>query len=141
MRLQNGLIVLSRGPKEHSTRPAVDPLFCTAAAATYKERVVRVVLSGGGADGVEGLIQIKQYGGSGFAQNPSEAPMPYMPYHAIVHDHVDLVLSVERLHSLLSRLAQGNAISGSQSDAIRDDFIAGNHPHRYGQSRQNPAVD
>jgi two-component system chemotaxis response regulator CheB len=56
--LNRGWMRLSYGPKVNYTRPAADPLFMTAAAA-YRERVLGIVLSGGGSDGAEGLRMIK----------------------------------------------------------------------------------
>src|SRR5262245_65164916 len=54
MLLEDGVVRLSDGPKEHRTRPAIDPLFRSASDA-FGERVVGLLLSGLGADGVEGL--------------------------------------------------------------------------------------
>jgi two-component system, chemotaxis family, protein-glutamate methylesterase/glutaminase len=73
---------LVRGAKVHWTRPAVDPLFTTA-ANRYGPRCVGILLSGGGADGVAGLIAITARGGLSIAQNPAEAQDPSMPVRAI----------------------------------------------------------
>src|SRR5262249_10782379 len=82
---------LTRGPKLHWLRPAVDPLF-TSAAANYGKRVVGILLSGGGWDGVSGLLAIKAVDGLSIAQDPTEAPYDSMPMHAILDDHVDSIL-------------------------------------------------
>ena len=50
MRLRQSCVWLDRGPKESFTRPAVDPLFHSA-ATEYARRVVGVLLTGGGEDG------------------------------------------------------------------------------------------
>jgi two-component system chemotaxis response regulator CheB len=73
-----GCIELDRGAPVHNTRPAVDPLFLSA-AKLYGERVVGVVLSGYGTDGAVGLRAIKRYGGVALVQDPAEAPAPQMP--------------------------------------------------------------
>src|SRR5215472_2242477 len=62
MLLEPGSIRLSHGPREHFTRPAIDPLFRSGAIA-YRARVIGVILSGGGSDGAAGLDTIKRAGG------------------------------------------------------------------------------
>src|SRR5262249_46553912 len=75
MVLEDGRVRLVRGPTEHFTRPAIDPLF-RSAAAVYGDRVAGVLLTGNGHDGVSGLIAIKAAGGLTIAQDPSEAAAP-----------------------------------------------------------------
>ena len=72
---------IDRGAKEHFTRPAVDPLFRSAAEA-YGPRVMGVLLTGGGDDGVRGLINIKAAAGISIIQNPDEAKASSMPMNA-----------------------------------------------------------
>ena len=109
MTFADGSIRLERGPKVHATRPAADPLFLSAAQA-YGERVVGVVLTGGGDDGVDGLIGIKAAGGVSIAQDPDEATYPFMPRNAIVYDEVDLVLPVREIAEALVALAEGKTV-------------------------------
>jgi two-component system, chemotaxis family, protein-glutamate methylesterase/glutaminase len=78
-------IRLDRGPMVHHTRPAVDPLF-TSAAEAFGDRVVGVILSGAGNDGAAGLAAIKRKGGRALVQDPQEAPQPSMPDAALAAD-------------------------------------------------------
>ena len=98
-----------RGPKENFTRPAVDPLF-RSGAASHGDRVIGVVLSGWGADGVAGLIAIKRASGVAMVQHPDEAPARGMPVNALVRDHVDWVLPVSEMPPVLIRLAHGQSV-------------------------------
>src|SRR5262249_35015412 len=99
-------LLLTRGAKEHYTRPAVDPLFRSAAAARGPG-VIGVVLTGSGDDGVSGLIAIKEAGGGSIAQDPEEASHDSMPGSAIRHDHVDAILTIDEMVSELPRLVGG----------------------------------
>jgi two-component system chemotaxis response regulator CheB len=109
MLLENGVLRLHRGPKEHGTRPAIDPLFRSAAEA-YGERVVGVLLSGLGDDGVPGLVEIKKAGGLSIVQDPEAAPRPSMPCAAIRDDDVDAVLKVHDLAAAIVDLAKGEVV-------------------------------
>jgi two-component system, chemotaxis family, protein-glutamate methylesterase/glutaminase len=110
MRFGGRLISLDHGEKQHHTRPAVNPLFSSAAVA-YGPRVVGVVLTGGGSDGLQGLLDITAAGGLSLAQSLSEAEHTSMPEHAIVGDHVDAVLSVDAIGDALVQLANGDAVT------------------------------
>jgi two-component system, chemotaxis family, protein-glutamate methylesterase/glutaminase len=101
-----GNLRLNRGPKQHHTRPAVDPLFVSVARACGP-RAVGVILTGMGDDGVSGLIAISVVGGVTIVQSPEEAPHPSMPRNAIVRDHVEAVISVSEMPALLAALAEG----------------------------------
>jgi two-component system chemotaxis response regulator CheB len=103
-----------RAPREHSTRPAIDPLFRSAAAA-YGKRVVGAVLTGCGEDGVSGMIAIRNAHGLAVVQDPAEAYMPYMPLNALRFDHVAGVFSLEQLASVLASLARGDRVQAQAS--------------------------
>lgn len=116
MRFEKGHIALDRGAKEHRTRPAVDPLFISAALA-YGPRVVGVVLTGGGHDGMQGLQHITRSGGISLVQKPSEAECASMPEYAIAHDHVRAALTVDQIGDALVRLARGQTVTIGPGEA------------------------
>lgn len=96
-------IRLTRGPKENRFRPAVDPLFRSAARA-FGPRVIGIVLSGGLDDGTVGLLAIKRRGGLAIVQDPQEAIYPSMPLNAMRHVKVDYALPAREIASLLVKL-------------------------------------
>ena len=97
--IEPGRVRLSHGPKESGHRPAIDPLFRSAARA-YGERVIGVILSGMLDDGSSGLRMIRRHGGSAMVQDPREALFPQMPQNAIEASnpqHVGPVAEIARL--------------------------------------------
>jgi two-component system, chemotaxis family, protein-glutamate methylesterase/glutaminase len=99
---------LTRGPKENGLRPAIDPLFRTAAHG-YGPRVVGVVLSGNLSDGTAGLLSIKQRGGVAVVQSVETALYQGMPRSAMDHVEVDHALSPSEIPLLLTQLALESA--------------------------------
>ena len=102
--IEQGCICLSSGPKENRSRPAVNPLFRSAAAA-YGSRVTGVILTGGLDDGTAGLAEIKRCGGTAVVQDPKTAFSPSMPGSAVAHVDVDHIVPLNEIAALLSTLA------------------------------------
>ncbi len=101
-------IRLSRGPKEHHTRPAIDPLFRSAALA-HGSAVIGVVLTGLFDDGTAGLQAIKARGGIAVVQDPQEAAEPSMPLSAVKYVRVDHCVKLDDLAPLLVSLVSTQA--------------------------------
>src|ERR1044071_2500358 len=108
MLLEPGRVRIVHGPKENRHRPAVDPLFRSAAWA-YRSRVVGVVLSGNLDDGTAGLSAIKACGGTAVVQDPAEALFSDMPINALRNVAVDHQLTIRQIAELLTDLARRTA--------------------------------
>lgn len=94
---------LTRGPKENHCRPAIDPLFLSA-ALSHGAGVIGVVLTGYGDDGTFGLEAIKRCGGIAIVQRPHTAEQPSMPMSALRSVAVDYSVRIEELGELFARL-------------------------------------
>lgn len=101
--IEFGVVRVTRGPKENRTRPAVDPLF-RSAAQVYGQRVIGVVLTGNLDDGTAGLRAVKQLGGTAVVQDPEEALWPSMPANAMRYLQVDYCVKLAEIAPLLVRL-------------------------------------
>ena len=105
MLVVDGHLALSRGPREHWMRPAIDPLF-RSAAEVYGSHVIGVVMTGSLTDGTSGLYEIKRHGGIAIVQAPSDAEEPSMPQSALQNVSVDYCIPLSELPGLLARLAE-----------------------------------
>lgn len=99
----DGTLIVARGPRENRHRPAVDPLFRTA-ALIFGNRAIGVVLTGTLDDGTAGLVAIKRRGGIAIVQDPKDALYPGMPQSALDHVNVDHVVALAGLAPLLTRV-------------------------------------
>lgn len=114
--VQDGHVRVMRGPKENGHRPAVDPLFRTA-ARSFGARVIGVILTGARDCGSAGLFAVKALGGMAVVQNPDDAYCPDMPRSALAHVDVDHVVPLGDIAPLLVRLVNTPAATAG---ALRD---------------------
>jgi two-component system, chemotaxis family, protein-glutamate methylesterase/glutaminase len=119
MRIDGDRIRLDPGPRENGHRPAIDPLF-RSAAESYGSRAAAVVLSGTLDDGTVGLHVVKEAGGATLVQDPKDALYPAMPANAIAYARPDYVLPVEELVDILTRLT-GTAAGRPGKEAVVND--------------------
>ncbi|MEZ4731199.1 MAG: chemotaxis protein CheB [Caldilineaceae bacterium] len=103
--LEAGWMRVTHGPKENRFRPAIDPLFRSAAYA-FGPQVTGVVLSGMLDDGTAGLWAIKDRGGMAIVQEPREALYSSMPQSALKYVAVDHRLLISEMAPVLEELAR-----------------------------------
>jgi len=103
MLIAKGKILVTKGARENRSRPAIDPLFRSAAVA-YGNRVIGIILTGYLDDGTSGMMAIKRCGGVCIAQDPADATTPDMPKSVIANVGVDYCFPVAQMGALLSDL-------------------------------------
>ena len=118
MVVSGGTVRLNRGPKEHHTRPAIDPLFLSA-ALSHGSETIGVVLTGTLDDGTFGLQAIKQCGGTALVQDPADAEEPSMPESALHHVDVDHCVPLADMARLLTSLAAAPSRASASAPADR----------------------
>jgi two-component system, chemotaxis family, protein-glutamate methylesterase/glutaminase len=94
---------LSHGPRENHVRPAIDPLF-RSAALHWGTRVIGVILTGQMDDGAAGLKAVRDCGGITIVQDPATAVEPEMPSNAIAAAKPDYCLPLADIPALLQKL-------------------------------------
>jgi two-component system chemotaxis response regulator CheB len=109
--LHEGGMLLRDGPRENGSRPAIDPLF-RSAARTLGPSAIGVILSGLMDDGVAGLAAIQSFGGTTIVQDPGDALVPVMPQAALQAIEPDHVLPAAGIGTLLGKLAGGENAHG-----------------------------
>jgi two-component system chemotaxis response regulator CheB len=123
MMIDGDELCLSRGPRENWTRPAIDPLF-RSAAKSCGPRVIGTVLTGRLNDGTAGLYQIREAGGISIVQDPADAAFPEMPSSALRYAGADHCVPLAAIPPLIAELAREIAYSGEAQTSL-----AGGRPH------------
>jgi two-component system chemotaxis response regulator CheB len=121
--VQDAHMVVTRGAREHGHRPAIDPLFRSAALA-YGPRVIGVILSGLLDDGTVGLREIKRAGGLAIVQDPRDTEWPSMPQSALNHVEVDYSVPAAQIGTLLAQLVTARPGSATVTSSNDDNEVA-----------------
>jgi two-component system, chemotaxis family, protein-glutamate methylesterase/glutaminase len=107
--VEGAALRITQGPRENLSRPAIDPLF-RSAAESFGPEAIGVILTGRLNDGTFGLHEIKRHGGLAIVQDPATAEQPSMPGSALRHVAVDHVVPLDGIGRLLGSLV---AVKGS----------------------------
>ncbi|HLF26701.1 MAG TPA: chemotaxis protein CheB [Anaerolineae bacterium] len=99
----DGTLSLAQTELVHFVRPSADLLF-ESVAASFKDRVIAVVLTGTGSDGGMGVQAIKKMGGTVIAQDEATSEFFGMPGAAIQTGCVDFVLPLDEIAAALVTL-------------------------------------
>ena len=93
---KDGSFSLDYSERVHFSRPSIDVSF-RSAAEVFGPGLVALLLSGGNADGAEGLQVARERGGVTIVQDPATADVPYMPQQAITRMKPDYILPAESI--------------------------------------------
>jgi len=95
-------LVLCDAPPEHHCRPALDPLL-RSAAEVYGRRLVAVVLTGMGCDGLAGARRVRELGGTVLAQDKASSVVWGMPGAVVRAGLAEVVAPPEELARWIAR--------------------------------------
>jgi two-component system chemotaxis response regulator CheB len=118
MLVEDGQVRVLQGPRENLHRPAIDPLFRSAAVAAGR-RVIGVILTGMLDDGTSGLMVVQAHGGAVIVQDPETALYPAMPRNALEQVPEATVLPVEEIAAELVRLVKEELPAEERSALVR----------------------
>lgn len=96
-------IMVTKGAHENRSRPAIDPLF-RSAALVFGNGVIGIILTGYLDDGTAGMKVIKRCGGTCIVQDPADADYPDMPQNVLNNVKVDYCLPIAEMGDLLNKL-------------------------------------
>ena len=102
---RDGSFSLDYSERVNFSRPSIDVTF-RSAADVYGQGLVALVLSGGNADGAEGMEYVKRQGGFTIVQDPRTADVPYMPQQVLLRVEVDVVATAEELPAIVRTLGR-----------------------------------
>jgi two-component system chemotaxis response regulator CheB len=104
---ETAAIMLGDDPPVHFCKPAVDPLFQSAATA-FGAGLLAVVLTGMGTDGTEGARDVAAAGGSIIAQDEASSVVWGMPGSAAHSGQCSALLPLDEIAPKVVRLVNGD---------------------------------
>jgi two-component system, chemotaxis family, protein-glutamate methylesterase/glutaminase len=121
--IKGAKLLVTKGARENRYRPAIDPLF-RSAAVSHGPAVVGVILTGLLDDGTAGLSAIKRCGGISVVQDPKDAAYPGMPQSALENVAIDHCVPLGVMGPLLERLTrEPRGKTKSTPDDIRTEAV------------------
>jgi two-component system chemotaxis response regulator CheB len=117
--VEKSKVTLAFGPKENFSRPAIDPLF-RSAAQSWGSRAFGVVLSGNLSDGSAGLWSIHRGGGTTIVQDPADAKVAAMPRNAMAYLKPDYQLRADEMGPLLVSLVEKMPVKPAANRLVAD---------------------
>ena len=117
--VEPGRVRVTKGPRENRFRPAIDPLF-RSAAQVFGPATIGLVMTGNLDDGTAGLWAIKQLGGTAIVQHPEDAMFSGMPLSALRHVRVDHAVPLAELAPLLVQLTSELEVEEPKVPVPRD---------------------
>ncbi|TDD74662.1 chemotaxis protein CheB [Flavobacterium caseinilyticum] len=96
-------ILITKGAHENRNRPAIDPLF-RSAAVTFGNSLIAILLTGFLNDGTSGMDAVRKCGGICIVQDPADADYPQMPQNAINNVKIDYVLPLKEMGAQIEQL-------------------------------------
>jgi two-component system, chemotaxis family, protein-glutamate methylesterase/glutaminase len=103
----NYIVKIKDGPRVHYQRPSVDVLFQSVAKSAGKN-ALGVLLTGMGADGAKGLLEMKTSGAFTMAQDEASCVVFGMPKEAIKLGAANLVASLDKIPQALIRTLENH---------------------------------
>lgn len=97
-------VSVKTGPMVHRQRPSVEVLFRSASRAAGSN-AVGVILTGMGADGAQGLLEMRQAGAATVAQDEASCVVFGMPRAAIELGAAERIMSLEQIPREMLHLA------------------------------------
>lgn len=141
--VQGPFVRLLYGPRHNLSRPAIDMLF-RSAAQSYGPSVTGVVLSGMLDDGAQGLVTIKEYGGTTIVQDPEDALHSDMPENALRYADVDYVLPAAEIGAQLVEHVKQHMMTVQKAGVIsrrEDEGVAWAQEGAFGMKEAVNVVD
>lgn len=93
-------VEIKEGPLVNRHRPSVDVLF-RSAARYAGANAIGIILTGMGADGAKGMMEMKEAGAKNIAQDEKSCVVFGMPKEAIAEGGVDKILPLSEIHKYI----------------------------------------